>query len=175
MIATVLGCGQSAEGWIPRGTVIGSNDCEKFGKPVDILILANHPRKFGDRLKTIKKTQAKVMVTSRQQWQNIFPNCEKITRITSFNKMLVKGYVYTSTTTPIMCLSLAIRMGATKIVMYGVDMISHKTYRTGTKQGDREIATYLRFFEACNKKGIEIYRGADGSIFDKVLPLYENM
>lgn len=172
MIFTIVGCGESARNWMPNGISIGSNDCEKFGKPVDYLILANIPRKFGDRLNTIKKTKAKVMVTSLNEWKQIFPNCEKIQRVTSFNKLIMKGYVQTSSTTPIMCMSMAVRMGAKTLILWGVDFLTHGSYRVGTKSGDREIEKYLRYFRACKEKGIEVYRGADGSVFDKVLPIY---
>lgn len=172
MIATVVACGESAKNWIPRGKTIGSNDCEKFGKPVDILILANHPSKFKERLNTIKKSKAKVMTTSTKAWRPIFPTCELITRTTSFNRKIVKGFVYTSQTTPIMCLSLAIRLGATEIVMYGCDMQTHKVYNKGTKKGDREISTYLRFFYDCKRIGVNVWLGANGTAFDNVLPIY---
>lgn len=172
MIFTVVACGESAQSWERRGTVIGSNDCEKFGKPVDILVLANHPAKFKERLNTIKKSKAKVMATSTKAWRPIFPTCELITRTTSFNRKIVKGFVYTSQTTPIMCLSLAIRLGATEIVMWGCDMLNHKVFNRGTKKGDREISTYLRFFEDCKRINVKVYLGANKTAFDSVLPLY---
>lgn len=166
---TIVGCGDSARNWVPNGISIGSNDCEKFGRPVDYLVLANAPHRFRERLETIKKSKAKVMVTSKTEWQKIFPNCEQIYRTTAYNQRILGGFIYTARTTPIMCFSLALRLGATEIVMWGVDMVTHKTYRQGLKQGDLEIATYRRFFEQAKKLGIKVYLGAGGTVFDGIL------
>lgn len=169
---TVIGCGESARNWVRNGVVIGSNDCEKFGKPVDYLVLANAPNKFKDRLRTIKESKAKVLVTSKTAWNKVFPTCEQITRYTQFNTRITGGFIYTSRTTPIMCLSLAIRMGAKQIVMWGVDMVNHHAYRRGTKQGELEIAIYNKFIKQAGVQGIKIWRGAEGTVFDNTLPLW---
>jgi len=173
MICTVVACGDSAKGWIPRGTTIGSNDVLKWGTPVDYLILCNSPLKFKpERLSIIKKTKAKVLVTSVNHWKPIFPSCERIQKMTSFNKMIVKGFVQTSVTSPIMCLGLALRFGATEVIIYGVDFKNHSSYSQGTKRGDQEIEKYKRYFKEMNRLGVKVWRGADGSVFDNYLPLW---
>lgn len=173
MIFTVIGCGESADGWVRRGTCIGSNDCERFGNPVDILILVNMPRKFKERLNTIKKSKAKVLTNVPGNWKPYFPNCEKIQRLISFNKAILKNFIYSSQTTPIICLSLAIKMGAKEIIMYGVDFKNHHSFREGTKSGQREIDVYKRFFRECERIGVKVYLGAKGTTFDNFLPLYQ--
>lgn len=173
MIFTVVASGESAKDWIPRGTCIGSNDVNKWGKEVDILILANHPGKFKERLNIIKKSKAKLLVTNVNAWKPIFQNCERIQRLISFNKLILKNFVYSSQTTPIICLSLAIKMGAKEIVLWGCDMLTHRVWRKGTKSGDREIEVYKRFFKQCEKIGVNVYLGANGTAFDSYLPLYE--
>lgn len=175
MIFTVVASGESARHWVRHGTVIGSNDAEKWGQPVDILVLANSPHKFKERIEIIKKSKARVMTTSVRQWKPYFPNCEPITRMTSFNKRISNGFIYTSATTPIMCISLAIRMGAKEIILWGSDMMNHHTYSKGTKYGEREIAVYERFFEQCKKIGVRVYLGAHGTAFDFKLPLCDWM
>ena len=173
MTFTIVACGDSAKDWIPRGTSIGSNDCEKFGRPVDHLILANSPNKFTkSRMDQIKKSLAQVWSTNIKQWIKMFPTAKRIDRITFFNTRILPGYVYTSTTTPIMCVSMAIRMGATEIVIWGMDMKTHKTYSEGTKRGDYEISVYKKFFTECKKKNIKVYLGAAGTVFDGFLPFY---
>jgi hypothetical protein len=174
MLFTVVASGQSAEHWERRGTCIGSNDCEKWGKPVDILILANSPHKFKERLNIIKKSKAKVLVTNVNAWKPIFPNCERIQRLTAFNINVRKGFIYSSSTTPIICLSMAISLGASQIVMWGNDLVNHHAYRVGTKAGDHEINKYIKFFRACEKVGIKIYLGSLGTAFDKTLPLWKD-
>lgn len=174
MIITCVASGDSAKDWIPRGTTIGSNDCEKWNKPVDILILANAPHKFKERLNIIKKSKARVLTTSVSQWKPIFPNCERIERLISFNKLILKNFIYHSQTTPIICLSLAIKMGATQIIMYGCDFLNHRIWSKGTKSGDREIKQYMKFFAECKRIGIRVYLGANNTAFDSTLPLYED-
>jgi hypothetical protein len=72
-------------------------------------------------------------------------------------------------------MSLAIKQKATNIILWGCDMISHSSYRIGTKDGDNEIKKYLKFFECAKKIGVKIWRGANGSCFDQHLPLYDNL
>jgi len=173
MIFTIVGCGDSAKSWTPIGTSIGSNDCEKWGRGVDHLILANHPGKFKNgRLNIIKRTKAQVHTTSRRLWQQNLPCCLQLNRVVSFNTRLLNGFIYTSSTTPIMCMSLAIRMGATELILWGVDMLNHHAYYQGSKLGNREIGVYHKFFQACTAKGIKVYLGAHGTAFDKTLPLW---
>jgi len=171
---TVVASGDSAKMWIPRGTCIGSNDCEKWGQPVDYLILANAPHKFKpERLAIIKRSKAKILVTSLTQWKPIFPHAEQITRRTTFNKMIMKRFCQTSVTSPLMCLSIAVRMGADEIIMWGVDMKSHHTYREGTKAGEREINVYRRYFKECRRLDINVWLGANGTVFDNDLPVWK--
>jgi len=125
-------------------------------------------------LNIIKKSKAKVLVTNVNAWKPIFPNCERIQRLISFNKLILKNFVYSSQTTPIICLSLAIKLGAKEIVMYGCDMLTHRVWRKGTKSGDREIEVYKRFFKQCEKIGVKVYLGANGTAFDNYLPLYQD-
>jgi hypothetical protein len=173
MIFTVVACGDSAKNWIPRGTSIGSNDCEKFGKPVDYLIVANSPVRFSkERMEIIKKSKAKFFSHDMKRWRTMFPNGEQLTKITFFNTRILPGYVYTSVTTPIMCVSMAIRMGAKEVVIWGMDMKSHHTYSEGTKKGDHEIMVYKKFFTECKRLGIKIWIGSLGTAFDGFLPVY---
>jgi len=71
-------------------------------------------------------------------------------------------------------MSLAIRMGAKRLILWGVDMMSHHAYYQGSKRGDSEIALYKRFFVECKRIGVEVYLGAEGTAFDKTLPLWQN-
>lgn len=175
MIFTVVASGESAQHFERHGTVIGSNDCEKWGKPVDILILVNSPHKFKERIHTIKKSKAKVLTNSVANWKPYFQNCEKISRLISFNKLILKNFVYSSQTTPIICLSLAIKMGAKEIIMWGVDFKNHAHFREGTKSGSREIDVYKRFFKECNRIGVKVYLGANNTAFDNTLPLWTHI
>lgn len=169
---TVVGCGDSAKGWIPRGTTIGVNDVLKFGRDVDILIVVNSPAKFKERLNIIKKSKAKVLTNSVNLWKPHFPNCQKIERLISFNAKILKNFVYMSQTSPIIAISYAIKQGAKEIIIWGVDMKTHHQFRVGTKAGDREANVYRRFFKDCSRIGVKIFLGSLGTCFDNELPLW---
>jgi hypothetical protein len=175
MTAFIIGCGQSAKDWnnLPCNISIGVNDCYKFGYNPDQLVLINFERKFtGLRLQTILATRSQKVWTHTSTWKKHFPKAEVI-KLSPFNGNVRPGLIYSSKTSPMVAMSLAIKQGATELVLFGIDMVNHPSYRAGMKQGDFEIKAYLKFFESCNKQGIKVYRGADGSCFDSKLPLYE--
>lgn len=172
MTWTIVASGDSAKGWIPRGTTIGVNDCLKFGRDTDILILVNHPGKFNDRLNVIKKSKAKVLTNSVHTWKSYFPNCQKIERLISFNSKILKNFVYMSQTSPIIAISYAIKQGAKEIIIWGVDFLNHRKWSKGTKAGDREVKVYCKFFAECERIGVKVYLGAKGTAFDNLLPVW---
>ena len=175
MIASVIGCGPSAKDWGKQkfDLSIGCNDMLKFGYQPDQLVLVNHKGKFSkDRLDTILRTRPKKLWTHTSQWRSHFSDFE-IIRFSHFSGYFMKGNIYHCRTSPMVAICLAIRQGATDVVLYGVDMLSHKVYRTGTKEGDNEIKTYLKFFDAVKKKGINIYLGNNGSALEGHIPFYD--
>lgn len=175
MVVSVIGCGNSASEWFktPCDLSIGVNDCYKFGHQPDQLVLINFKGKFTpDRLRTILATRPKKLWTHTSTWKNHFTNTE-IIRFSHFSGYFMKGNIYNARTSPIVAISLAIKQNADNIILFGVDFTGHRTYSKGTRQGDHEIKTYLKFFEAVQKKGIKIYLGGNGTAFDQHLPLYE--
>lgn len=175
MKIAVIGCGQSAAKWGEKkfDLSIGVNDAAKWGYPLDQLVLVNFQRKFlPPRLKTILSTNARTVWTHTNKWHHSFPHAVVI-RLTSFNGNVRNDLIYCSKTSPIVAMSLAVKQGASEVIIYGVDMLTHQSYRVGTKSGDYEIKTYLKFFECLKKRGVKVFRGATGSCFDHTLPLYE--
>lgn len=77
-----------------------------------------------------------------------------------------------SQTSPIIAISYAIKMGAKEIILYGVDFLNHRKWSRGTKSGDREIKVYCKFFAECERIGVKVYLGSNGTAFDLMLPLY---
>lgn len=173
MIATVIASGSSAKDWTPRGVTIGVNDCRKWGKEVNILILVNRPQKFSpERLAIISQHKGEVLTNSVKAWKEIFPHAKKLERMVSFSSRVNAKTHYTSATSPIIAISHGIALGAKTIIIYGIDLISHHAYNVNTKAGQREADVYRKFFKACNKIGVNIYLGAKGSVFDKDLLLW---
>lgn len=174
MTVAIVGCGSSAKNWGQQkfDLSIGVNDAAKWGYPLDQLVLINFPRKFThERLRIIYSTKAKVW-THTGAWRQQFPACYVI-RLTEFHKMINKDLIYCSKTSPIVAISLAVKQGAQNVVLFGVDMLTHKVYSRGSKHGDFEINKYIRFFEQLNKRGVKIFRGANGTAFDNTLPMFQ--
>jgi hypothetical protein len=176
MIVSVVGCGSSAQYWhkVPVDLSIAVNDAFKFGHQPDQLVVINFERKFTpQRLAIIKSTKPKRMFTHTSTWKKHFPNAEVI-RLSPFNGFVRKGMIYKSKTSPIVAMSLAVNQGAKELILWGIDFETHKSYNKNNKQGQYEISVYLKFIEQLNKQGIKVWRGADGSAFDKQLPLRDH-
>lgn len=174
MKIAVVGCGSSAKDWgkTKHDLSIGVNDSFKWGYPLDQLVLINFQRKFTpDRMRIILATKAHVW-THTSTWKQKFPHAVVI-KLTEFNGNVRNDLIYCSKTSPMVAISLAVKQGAQDVIIYGVDMVNHAAYRAGTKHGDFEIKKYLKFFEQLNKRGVRLWRGANGSAFDSTLPLYQ--
>lgn len=180
MVVSVIACGDSAKDWhkTPCDLSIMCNDGFKFGVHPDWLVLVNAARKFNKRLEVIKQTQAKrVLVSSLKEWVKIFPKAERLRRLIEYHTRtrLRIGAHYTLRTSPIICISLALEAGATDIILWGIDFRSHKSVVAGTKSGEREIDLYKDFFKKVEALGVRLWRGANGSVFDNVIPLWHTV
>jgi hypothetical protein len=178
MIVSVVAVGDTAQDWhkTPCDLSIACNDAFKFGAHPDWIVLVNAPHKFHKRLDVIRQTKPKRVFTNlHRRWVQYFPEAERLTRLVEFTGRLRVGTNYTCRTSPMICISLALTAGATDIILWGLDMKNHKTFREGTKSGDNEIKLYIKFFEEIQKIGVKIWRGANGSVFDSVIPLYETL
>lgn len=174
MICSIIGLGNSAKDWhkTPCDLSIGVNDCLKWGKDPDQLVLINFERKFTtERLKLIKPTKAKVW-THTSTWKKHFPQAEVI-RLTPFVFGIHKGLIYCSKTSPFVAMSLAWKQGAKDIILWGVEFLTHGSYRKGTKHGEYEIKQYLKFVEQLKKHGVRVWLGASGAAFDGLVPVWQ--
>lgn len=177
MTASIIGCGQSAAEWFktPCDLSIACNDAFKFGAHPDQLVLINFERKFThDRLKTILATRPQKVWTHTSTWCKHFSNATVI-KLTPFNGNVRHGLIYSSKTSPMVAMSLALKQGATELILFGIDFVNHASYRKGVKSGEYEIKQYIKFFESAQKQGIKVWLGASGTAFDGVLPMYKQV
>lgn len=173
MTVSVIGLGESAREWYktPCDLSIGVNDVLKFNHDVDQLVIVNFPRKFTpERMKYILDAKAKVW-THTSAWKTHFPNAVLL-RLSPWTGFIRRDHIYSTKTSPMVAMSLAVKQGATDIILWGCDFRNHRAYTDKTKDGIHEIKNYLKFFEAAKKLGVKIWRGADGSAFDSSLPLW---
>ena len=175
MVVGVIACGQSSEGWFntTHDYTIGVNDCFRFGHPVNELLLINQPKSFTpERLETIKSTKFDKVLTHSGTWDKIFPQNERI-RLQSFSKHLKKGHVYSSKTSPFVAASLAFNMGASDIILHGVDLISHPAIK------DKLLNYELRNFDKITcmmaDQGCKVWLGKDYGALTKILNVWQDV
>jgi hypothetical protein len=171
MTFTIIASGSSAKDWQPHGTCIGVNDAFKFGKAFHYLLICNRPDQFTkERMAIIKKTPHERFYCNKSNWSLIFPNWIKVNLVT-FYGLIRRNQVYSANTSPFIAISLAYTLGATKIILWGVDFKNHSTFNESNPQTEREIETYLSLFKELKELGVEIFIGSLGSAFDNHLPL----
>lgn len=185
MKVSVVGCGESAVNWhtVPVDISIGVNDAFKFGHRTNWLVVVNSPFKFypspknqgRDRLKVISDHKADRFFCHNQNWRKWYPNLELLA-LKPFIGRLTPGRVYSSKTSPFVAITLAYSVGASEIILWGVDMVSHPVYSPNGKKKsfDSEFDNYLVLFKQLEKSGIKVYIGDSNTVFRDHLPLYQN-
>jgi len=170
MTISIIGCGPSAEGWhnTPCDLSIGVNDCARFGKETDWLVVIN--RKFPpDREAIIKASKPQKFFTTISYWQQQFPKAETL-RLQQFSKHLKKGHVYSSKTSPFVALSLAFNAGAKDVILFGVDLKFHPVIKD--KLLNYELRQFERFCRELAAQGCQVFVSSDKSSLSKFLPLW---
>ncbi len=167
MQIAVVSCGPSGANWDGKGYSIGVNDCEKFGKPVNRLIVVNDNFE-PSREVFIRKSRAPDGFFSQLDYWKDHPNYKDIGVMKHFNNRIDPGVLYHATTSPFIAMSMAFNIGAKEIVLWGVDFIAHPI-----KYGDsleREVDTYMRFIEALRNRNCSVSLGTDyGAFKGKIL------
>jgi len=54
-------------------------------------------------------------------------------------------------------------LGASEIVLWGVDFISHSVFRPGSQYLKTELFAYKKLIEGIESYGVKVYLGAEGS------------
>jgi len=177
---SIIGCGSTAKDWIPRGHSIGVNDAWKFGHPTDYLVVVNspfkfHPRldnKYTDRLKVITDSKPKRFFCHNNNWKKWFPEAELL-GLRNFVGTYKKGRIYSSKTSPFVAITLAVREGATEIILWGIDMTNHHTYSPGKRSFSIEFDYYKMLFEQLENCGVKVWIGNENTVLKQILPVYE--
>lgn len=178
MIVSIVACGDSAEHWhkIPCDLSIGCNDAFKWGHKTNYLLLANWPAKFPQyRLDIIKNSKPDKFFSSVEQWRAYFPNMIKI-RLNSWDGHLYKNRpdeFSSSNTSPFIATSMAYKLGASKIILWGVDFKTHKVYNESNPQTKTELSQWKQIIAALRKEGVEVYLGDKGSLMEEFLPIWQ--
>jgi hypothetical protein len=172
MIYSIIATGSSAQYFIPRGHIIGVNDAAKLGK-IDSLVVCNRPQQFSkERYEIIKNTKCENFYSHKSAWRTEFPNWKKINLIPWYGTYN-KGQVYCSNSSPIIAITLAAKLGAKDIIMWGVDFLSHHIFHAGNPQTKKEVDIYRQLFDELKVSGINLWLGNTGTAFDYTMPLWD--
>lgn len=189
MTYTIVATGNSSQNWKPNGYSIGVNDAWKFGQPTDGLLICNRPQQFSqDRLKIITNSKPKHFYSNSELWaphfnylpgkrsayKRLYSNNPElpVIKFQQWSGTLYEDSVFYSNSSPIIAITLAYVLGAKEIILWGCDFKNHHIFHEGNLQTKKEVQYYLEVFECLKENGVSVYRGADGSVFDKRLPLY---
>lgn len=162
---TILGCGETGAQWDGQGPCIGVNDCEKFGKRVDYLLLVNARGKFAPaRLKTIEASRPKMCFSNLNRWGEIFSNFKHIPIVSWSGTEIKPKTVYHSKTSPFVAISLAYCLGYSEAVLYGVDFKTHHAFAPGKPDFEYEKIRYERFCQMLDERcGFKVFLGVEWS------------
>jgi hypothetical protein len=186
MKVSIVACGHSAQNWFetPYDISIGVNDCVKWGCDVDTLVLINAPEqfqprklnKYTDRLKAIKRSYpGQVLTTMREDWKPHFPkiNVEGVTTQLFHAKYFKKGMLTHSKTSPFVALNFAFNIGATEIILWGIDLIDHPVMRPEQRETAFEIEQYLKMIQIIERHGVKVFIGSENTAFKNKIPVYK--
>lgn len=177
MTVSVVACGPSAEGWhkVKCDLSIGVNDMMKWGVKPNILGVWNHPNKFTkERLNIILSTRPIKLYTCYDAWWNYFDDMI-LTKTRSYDGHLRKDCdrLTTADTSPIIAMSLAHCLGASKIILWGADFTNHSTFNKTNPHTKTELRQYQGYTNLLRVAGIEVCLGAKGSALESFLPIYQ--
>lgn len=170
MTIFIIGCGPTGEGWFnhPHDLSIGVNDCLKWGRNTDHLLVVN--RRFSrDREEMILRSKPKKFFTTIPYFQKLFPGAE-ILRLQMYSKRVKKGQVYSSKTSPFIALSMAFNAGATNIVLFGCDLVSHPVIKD--KLLDYELRNFQHICRELSLQGCHVWVSSKESSLSRFLPVW---
>ena len=178
---TIIGCGSTAKDWIQRGHSIGVNDAYRFGKEFDSLLVCNRPVEFSrltdsgeTRFQVITKTPCKNFYSHKSNWAQWFPYWQKIPLVGWYGT-LHREQCYSSNTSPFIAMSLAFHIGATDIILYGVDFVDHHMFSKEAENTKLEAGYYMQLISKMKEQGCRVWLGTNGSYFDNQIELWPNI
>lgn len=174
MIFSILATGSSAQHFVPRGHVIGVNDAARWGHDIHSLVVCNRQQQFSkERYEIIKNTKCEQFYSHKQGWSKEFPNWTRINLVTWYGHYR-RNQVYSANSSPIIAITLAAKLGATDIIMWGCDFIDHHIFHSGNPETDKEIKTYLDLRAELKAAGINLGLGSKGTAFDNYFPVWQD-
>jgi hypothetical protein len=162
----ILACGETGA-QMPDDAcahVIGVNDAGKFDKRINELFFLNRPRHFNEpagyracsRLDVITHTQVERVVTLEalsREWRSYFLDKVHTVSVTRWSKTFHKDQVYHTDNSPFSAMCYAVTIGATDVVLYGVDLNNHRYLKA-----INSAPAFSQYAVAARKIGVNIYK-----------------
>jgi hypothetical protein len=172
MTIHVLGLGESLRDYTPDGsTTIGVNDIHSRVK-TDYVVCVDLPRAFStDRLEVINNTECKGFYSQLNNWsqRHNFVKIELANGRGLCKDLDGEKFCY-SICSPYVAAVLAYKMGAKKIVLHGVDFVTHKSFVDHKR--DKAIKDFELLNSELLKRGVRLFVGSSYSELSKVLPTW---
>ena|SRR3990172_2979872 len=171
----VLGLGESIREftWENDVTTVGVNDIYRACH-VDHLVCVDPQRVFSEeRLFAIRNSTPKKFHSDLLEWKPFFGE-----RFQQFERQkprsslikLDEGKICYSICSPYVACIIAYKLGATDIVMYGVDFNSHKTLSLRHKQAIIQ-RDFTNLYNELKKRNVKLMVGSDKSFLSGFLPI----
>jgi hypothetical protein len=165
MTIEVLGLGESLSEYKPNGnTTIGVNDIHSRIKTDYVVCVDNFEPFTKERLEVILNTKCKGFYSQLECWRNI-SNFKRI-ELHRLAKLTDEKFRYSNNSTFVACV-LAYKLGATKIILWGVDMNTHKHFVGNSF--DKAINDFKQLKKDLNQLGCELVIGSKISALYKIL------
>jgi hypothetical protein len=127
MTIEILGLGESLSEYQPNENLtIGVNDIHSRIKTDYVVCVDNFEAFTKERLNTILKSQCKGFYSQLECWRNI-PNFKRI-ELHRLAKLTDEKFRYSNNSTFVACV-LAYKLGAKKIILWGVDFRTHQNFK----------------------------------------------
>ena len=175
MVCSVIGLGKSAEGYENKGEqAIGVNDAYKI-YPVDYLICVDPPVRFNKkRLATIRNSSPIEFLSHYSEWASFMPMFRQIKLAPiRFDLRYLDSDLYCySDNSPFVAVVHAYKMGASEIVMYGVDFVDHPALNKDEHHNKRILKMYFELSKELARRNVKLYVSSNLSLLSQVLPIY---
>lgn len=173
MVFSIIGLGNSSLAYENKGEgTIGVNDSFKIF-PVDYLVVVDPQSVFTkERLKIIKESTPIEFLSHYDEW-SYMPGFKKIRLAPErFNLDYIDSDMYCyADNSPFVAVHHAYKLGASEIVLYGVDFVNHPKLND-EDHIRRILKMYHEFKKELNKRGVAIYVSGAESLLSRVLPIY---
>lgn len=171
----VLGLGETLEDFQPDESItIGVNDIHSTVK-TDYVVCVDSKKAFAkDRLKDIEGSKCKGFYSQLDEWSNIekFQKMELAKVRGSLEEIDTDKFCY-SICSPFVACVLAYKLGAKRIVLWGVDFMSHPKIKDSRR--DRALKDFKALDIELRKKGVKMYVGDSLSYLSTFLPVWSRI